>query len=266
MFLRTRRGCAIRVKGTSLPTVADGSDGATSSTETDIEPQAVVVNDYGAFVMMPRMVLQSEVSNTAKLVYLHLWDHSQGGKGNIYPRHKTLAERMGASVSSVKRWLKELQDAGFIAIEKRNRPDGSLASNSYRILMNRGGFTGEPGGGFTGEPGMKQTQKEPSTKRANLLPASWSPTAEHIERALADGLDLDREVQKFRAHAEEHERKAVSWNGAFTRWLITAAEIAKSRWSPSTRSPKTDTQRVLDILDIDMTSTSLEDELRKRIT
>lgn len=63
--------------------------------------------------------------------------------------------------------------------------------------------------------------------RNHALPDNWEPTPEHHERATETGLDLDREVIKFRAHAEEKGRLAKNWNAAFTRWLINAAEYAK---------------------------------------
>lgn len=65
-----------------------------------------------------------------------------------------------------------------------------------------------------------------AAKRGSQLPTSWKPTTEHETRALAAGLILGREVDKFRAHAEEKRRLAVNWNAAFTRWLINAEDYA----------------------------------------
>lgn len=72
--------------------------------------------------------------------------------------------------------------------------------------------------------------------RETPLPDNWAPTDEHRSRASTDGLDVDREAIKFRAHAEEKGRKAKSWNAAFTRWLINAAEYAKRDGARGTRS------------------------------
>ncbi|MBN0040198.1 hypothetical protein JN535_08465 [Cellulosimicrobium cellulans] len=75
--------------------------------------------------------------------------------------------------------------------------------------------------------------------RDTRLPATWAPTDEHRKRATELGLDLDREAQKFRLHAEENDRHAKSWNAAFTRWLINSAEYARrDRTAP--RRPTTD--------------------------
>ena len=66
-----------------------------------------------------------------------------------------------------------------------------------------------------------------SSKRETRLSATWAPTAEHIKRAQDTHVDLMLQVEKFKAHAEEHDRKAKNWNAAFTRWLINAAEYAE---------------------------------------
>jgi hypothetical protein len=60
--------------------------------------------------------------------------------------------------------------------------------------------------------------KKPETK----LPKEWAPTAAHIERARAKGVDVVGQAEAFRLHAETHDRRAASWNAAFTTWLIKA--------------------------------------------
>jgi hypothetical protein len=60
-------------------------------------------------------------------------------------------------------------------------------------------------------------RKRPSVR----LPADWTPTEAHLERA-HDGIDIQREADTFRAHAEANDRRCVNWNAAFTQWLIKA--------------------------------------------
>jgi hypothetical protein len=72
----------------------------------------------------------------------------------------------------------------------------------------------------------KEQKREGAKKRKSQLPDSWTPTDKHRDRAARVGIDLDREVEKFKLHAEENERKAIHWNSAFTRWLINAEEYA----------------------------------------
>lgn len=129
------------------------------------------------------------------------------------------------------------------------------------VAPESGGDIGSPSGGDIGgriaKPigGDRSTQPDPipshplpeatskpaRTKSAKTngvsLPEDWKPTKEHIERALAAGLVLGREVDKFRQHAAEKGRKAVSWNAAFTRWLITAEDYA-TRDRPAVAAPR----------------------------
>ena len=92
----------------------------------------------------------------------------------------------------------------------------------------------------TGSVGAADADEPTSKKRATRLPASWHPTPEHQERANALGLNLDREVAKFRAHAEDKGRTSKSWNAAFTQWLIRAAEYAQARSAVSSTTTHRD--------------------------
>lgn len=58
--------------------------------------------------------------------------------------------------------------------------------------------------------------KKPETK----IPKDWAPTSSHIERARAKGVDVLAQAEAFKLHAETHDRRAASWNAAFTSWLI----------------------------------------------
>ncbi|MGO1547993.1 hypothetical protein [Microbacterium gubbeenense] len=97
------------------------------------------------------------------------------------------------------------------------------------------GFTPDLGPGFT--PNGGQAQGLPTTtatttateasllssdepkKKSMRLPSSWSPTADHVKRAQEAGINLLREAEAFRLHAETHDRHAANWNSAFTTWL-----------------------------------------------
>ena len=76
----------------------------------------------------------------------------------------------------------------------------------------------------------KREKKTPERE----LPASWTPTPEHAERAKAKSIDLAEQAEAFRLHAETHARRAANWNAAFTMWLTKAragtqaAPIAKA--------------------------------------
>lgn len=64
-------------------------------------------------------------------------------------------------------------------------------------------------------------EKTASRKRpATRLPDDWQPTDTHRTRCVEERIDIDRAVEKFRAHAEANDRRQVNWNAAFTQWLL----------------------------------------------
>lgn len=77
-----------------------------------------------------------------------------------------------------------------------------------------------------GRDARENGKVKPKRKRATptVLPDDWAPTDEHRTRAAELGVDLGREAAKFRSHAEANAREAVSWNAAFTTWLLKAPE------------------------------------------
>lgn len=74
-------------------------------------------------------------------------------------------------------------------------------------------------------------------KRATALPTSWCPTEEHRKRAAASGLDLDRQVELFRLHAETNGRTAKQWNAAFSMWLTKAPTFDRGSAGPASPVP-----------------------------
>lgn len=57
------------------------------------------------------------------------------------------------------------------------------------------------------------------------LPQGWAPNATHRARAAASFLDVEREAERFRLHAESTGRTMVSWDAAFTTWLIRSVDF-----------------------------------------
>lgn len=69
----------------------------------------------------------------------------------------------------------------------------------------------------------EKKREEPSSKgRETRIPKEWAPTDSHQTKANEKGLNLAWEAEQFRLHAETHDRRAVSWNGAFAMWLNKA--------------------------------------------
>jgi hypothetical protein len=94
--------------------------------------------------------------------------------------------------------------------------------------------------------GKEREREAPLTpKRKRALPLDWEPNHSHTERAEKEGVDLEREAEKFRVHARANGRKQLDWNAAFTQWLMRASEYqANNGGKPNghTQEPTTYTQ------------------------
>lgn len=96
------------------------------------------------------------------------------------------------------------------------------------------------GSGGNGPPAAPAAKKTPKKKPTHPLPADWKPTDHHREKAAELGLKLDREAEKFRAHAEAKDRRFANENAAFTMWLLNAVDMNGGRngGGPAPVAPK----------------------------
>jgi hypothetical protein len=118
-----------------------------------------------------------------------------------------------------KRWFVTCDKAGC------EMPDGytygfSKPGSTVEQPLSNGGSTADVEVDGDGELKVMVT-KAPRKRPATTFPAYWTPTEAHLDRA-SDGIDIQREADSFRAHAEANDRRCVNWNAAFTQWLIKA--------------------------------------------
>lgn len=84
------------------------------------------------FAMVPIPLVVSELSDRAVRLYAVL-DHHAGMKKTAWPSRSTLGEEMGGcSPRSVDRAVEELEENGYLTVERRR---GSRAVNRYTLLM-----------------------------------------------------------------------------------------------------------------------------------
>jgi hypothetical protein len=69
---------------------------------------------------------------------------------------------------------------------------------------------------------------QPSGKRSRI-PEDWKPSDGEARRALALGLDIERESEKFRQHYKSTGQRFVDWSAAFLKWLERGSEYASER-------------------------------------
>lgn len=171
-----------------------------------------------------------------KLVLLALANCENAHTQVIVPGQERIAVMASMSVRSVQRMLSKLEERGLVLREHRYDARGKRTSDTYQLAVagrelgdNLSGSENtttrqKTGDNLTRVAGKREENQREKKARETLLPADWSPTDEHRARAQRAGLNLDREVERFRLHAETHDRRAVRWNGAFTTWLMNAEE------------------------------------------
>ena len=79
-------------------------------------------------------IYAAELPHRAKLVYIYLYDRQDKEK-KAWPGIKTIASDLSLSRSTVKRAIKDLENAGMIRKEAHYRENGSATSNRYHLLL-----------------------------------------------------------------------------------------------------------------------------------
>ncbi len=184
---------------------------------------------------------------------------------------ETIAQETGLTANQVQRILKWLDDNGFIesvAFQMGGRWD---QTRSLRVVLHRAICHDDPAESQNEHSAESQnapiqTEEEVKRKREREteLSPDWEPTPEHADLASRRGLDLEEQVTLFRLHAETHARRAKRWNAAFTMWL-TKARPPSFRVNPQRPGPRSDSQRMLDIMQLDTSDTTLEQELFRQM-
>ena len=83
------------------------------------------------FTQVPNIILTDKsLSIGAKLTYAMLLKYAWS-KDDCFPGQQTLADDMGAGERSVRTYLKELEDAGFLEVKQR----GLGKTNLYRLFL-----------------------------------------------------------------------------------------------------------------------------------
>lgn len=80
-----------------------------------------------------KRIYQSELPSRAIAVYLYLRGRANR-EGVCWPAIPTIARELKMSESTVRRGVRDLQKAGFLAVEERFRWNRADSSNKYTIL------------------------------------------------------------------------------------------------------------------------------------
>lgn len=107
---------------------------------TTVDGDSDLVNDDRAvlaapFACIPLWVLEADISSAAKLLYAGLNSFVAGKGGSCTVRRRALSARMGLSVATIGRALKDLVRIGALVIKERQGADGGRLANEYILLF-----------------------------------------------------------------------------------------------------------------------------------
>jgi len=133
------------------------------------------------------------ISDTAVRIFGVLHRYGQGDWTRTYPSHARIAARIGRSPRSIRGWIKELEDAGWVEVIPRIDADGQH-SNAYHLNMALGAppaphSAGVPAPASADPPRYTARHKESNGKRASKKETEALPGlgADETARRLVDG-------------------------------------------------------------------------------
>ena len=120
---------------------------------------------------LSKITLQSlskfDISPTAKLVLLYLIDCYNPAKVYMFPKQETIADKLGISLSSVKRAIKELSKANIIIIELKFSNRYNLTQTFFELLNMTPDIVQIESSKCQNEPNHVITEKELNKKTEN---------------------------------------------------------------------------------------------------
>ena len=97
----------------------------------------------GGFTQVPNVLLKSKLSANAKVVYAQLLSYAWTND-KCYPGQERMADDLGSTKSTVNRAIIELQETGWLDVERRGQGKTNIYTLKYvvtesRIVDNQGG-------------------------------------------------------------------------------------------------------------------------------
>jgi DNA-binding transcriptional regulator YhcF (GntR family) len=90
----------------------------------------------GGFTQIPNYLLNQTFSNNAKVVYAKLlsyaWHNNQ-----VFPGQERMAEDIGSSKSTVGRAIQELEEHGWLEIQRRGQGKTNLYILKYKVKLQK---------------------------------------------------------------------------------------------------------------------------------
>lgn len=108
--------------------------GLSENTEVKIENNSILSSGYG---LIPRTIMRDKsISIGAKGLYSYLASFA-GSKLVCYPTRDTIMDELKIAKNTFNKYLKELQENGYIIIERNRSNNGTLTNNIYHLIHDK---------------------------------------------------------------------------------------------------------------------------------
>lgn len=112
-----------------------------------ITGETLAVQGFTPYAQIPKWILRAgdKLSHGAVRLYGVIMTYADNDTKTAFPGREKLAQDMGASVSTVKRAIKELEEFHALAVERRrNQRTGNFYSNHYTLVFENPWATYDP--------------------------------------------------------------------------------------------------------------------------
>lgn len=203
-----------------------GSNASRRESQTGSEGVLIGPPVYGR---TPRALLRDPgISPQAKAVWALLEDHASPDSPMPFPSQDTLAEYMGVTARSVRSWLAELEQAGWLEIVTESTPRGKR--NTYRMMWNQGKDTSG------GEGGVRKSASGPMRKNSSgrvRKPASSEEEPVEEEPVEENSSQSDFQRAREQRQRDERNRNVDPARSMVSDWskVLGFARQGQHRWS-----------------------------------
>lgn len=131
-----------------------------------IDSGTLSIQGFTPYAQVPRWILRSgdRLSHTAVRLYGVIMTYADNSTRAAFPSREKLAQDVGASVATVKRAVKELEDQGAIIVtRRRNKKTGNFYANHYVLVFENPWVTDDPARKVMDDPISKLTNITTST-------------------------------------------------------------------------------------------------------
>ncbi len=174
-----------------------------------------------------------DISPTSKLVLLYLADCYNPNKVSMFPKQKTLAERLGVSERSIKRAIKELSEAGLIMYETKGLLNHYRFTSKIFVSVKMSPTTGQNvgrQGDILSHDNRKHEQKKNMTY-FNKNEGVKYKTPEQTKAEYEEATRTDGKSPMNDKNTAEHWLKSLTPITLGMRPILTTAQNVIKKWN-----------------------------------